>query len=236
VGAADEILATLRAEASERNVAGMARFGIRGAKAYGVPVPRLRQLARPLGRDRALARALWRDGSVEGKILASLLDEPDKLTRRGAERYLRGFENWAETDAFAMNLFDRAAWAHEAAVAWSAREPEFEKRTAFALMAALASHDKKAPDAAFLRFLPVIEREAGDARNFVKKAVSWALRGIGKRNPALRRAAVASAKRIRKRGTPGARWIAADALRELAPKRSRAHEKRPSRPRPRRCP
>ena len=213
---ADEILATLAREGSARNVEGMARFGIASTKAYGVSVTRLRQLARAAGgRDRALARRLWRDGAIESRILAALLDEPERLTEADAERYAKAFDNWAVTDAFAGNLFDRAPWAYEKATAWAGREEEFVKRCAFALMAQLAVHDKKAPDARFLAFLPLIEREAWDDRNFVRKAVNWALRQIGKRSPTLRRAAIASAKRIRAQGTKSARWIAADALREL---------------------
>lgn len=228
---AAQIAALLREEASPANVAGMARFGIKGAEVHGITMARLRQIARAAGgRDRALAREMWKEGSHEGKILAALLDEPERLTRRDAERYLRGLDNWAVTDAFAGNLFDRAPWAYEAAIAWAAREPEYAKRAAFSLMAALTVHDKRAPDAAFLAFLPVIEREADDPRNFVKKAVSWALRQVGKRSARLRREAMACARRIRARGTPSARWIASDVLRELE-KRSEPHERPQSRKR-----
>src|SRR5581483_11295007 len=151
-------------EASARNVEGMARFGIVSRRAYGVSVTRLRQIARQAGgRDRALARRLWRH--------AALLDEPERLTEEDAERYLKGLDSWAVTDAFAGNLFDRAPWAYAKAAEWAGREGEFQKRAGFALMAMLAVHDKEAEDAAFLAFLPLVEREAGDARNYVKKGV-----------------------------------------------------------------
>ncbi len=135
------------------------------------------------------------------------------------------------TDAFAGNLFDRAPWAYAKAAEWAGREGEFQKRAGFALMAMLAVHDKEAEDAAFLAFLPLVEREAGDARNYVKKGVNWALRQVGKRNARLRRAAILCAKRVRAQGTPSARWIAADALRELERTRSRPRGKDQDAPR-----
>jgi len=216
--AADEILAILRAEASPRNVEGMARFGIGAKKAYGVGVTRLRKIAKPYARDKKLAAALWKEGSLEAKILASLLDDPATLTEAAAERYLKGFENWAVTDAFCLNLFDRAAWAYAKPAPWSEREDEQQKRAAFALMAGLAWHDKEAEDARFAPFFALCEREAGDPRNYVKKGVSWALRQMGKRgDPALRKKALASAKRLAAREETSARWIARDVAKELAP-------------------
>lgn len=216
MSAAEEILALLRAEESARNVEGMARFGIQAKKAYGVSVTRLRKIAKPYGRDRKLAAALWKEGSIEAKILASLVDDPATLTEAAAERYLRGFENWAVTDAFCLNLFDRAAWAYEKPALWSAREDEQQKRAAFALMAGLAWHDKASKDARFAPFFALCEREAGDPRNYVKKSVSWALRQMGKRTPALRKRALASAAKLAAREELSARWIARDVAKELS--------------------
>lgn len=215
---AAEILATLEREASPRNVAGMARFGIVGAKAHGVPVTRLRQIAKPYGRDRKLARDVWKEGSIEAKLLASLLDEPATLTLAQAERYLDGCENWAVTDGFCLNLFREAPWAYDAPARWAKRDDEFGKRAAFALIAGLAVRDKTAGDDAFRPFVALGEDGALDGRNFVKKAVGWALRTMGHRSPGLRRDALAAARRLAKRPEPGARWVASDVRRALEAK------------------
>lgn len=214
---AGEVVERLRSIGDPASVAGRARFGIPETDALGVSVPQLRRLARELGRDHALALALWRTGVHEARVLATLVADPDALTRAQAERWLRDVASWDVCDAIAMNVADRTPWAYEAALEWAAREEEFVRRAGYATMAALAVHDKGAPDARLAAFLPAIEAGSDDARNFVKKAASWALRAIGKRSPPLRRKAVASAKRILRRGTPAARWIARDALRELAP-------------------
>lgn len=212
---AGEIVAQLRPLRSERNIAGQRRFGITPAGGQlGVSVARLRILARSHRRDHALASALWAEGIHEARILATLVADPRRLTRAQLDRWVRDCDNWAVTDALAF-LADRTEFAEARAHAWSRRRAEFVKRAAFSTMAGLAVHRKELPDEVFLRFLPVIAREAGDERNYVKKAVNWALRQIGKRNPRLRRAAIAEARRIRKLGTRSARWIAADALREL---------------------
>lgn len=213
--AADEIIAHLRSRRSPRDVEGQRRFGIRSeAEQLGLAMPMLRALARRHRRDHALAQELWASGIHDARILATLIDDPQRIARRQMERWVRDADNWALTDALAF-LADRTAFAEEKAHAWSARKAEFVKRTGFALMAGMAVHRKELPDDVFLRFLPVIAREASDGRNFVRKAVNWALRQIGKRNPRLRRAAVAEAKRMRKMDSRAARWIAADALREL---------------------
>lgn len=213
---APELIAWLRAHGSERDRAGMARFGIttRG-EICGVSVARLRALARPHRRDHELAAALFEHDIHEARVLATLVADPRRITRGQAEAWVRRCDNWAQTDALAFVL-DRTAFAEEKAHAWSARRAEFVKRTGFAMMAGLAVHRKELPDEVFLRMLPVIRREAGDERNFVKKAVNWALRQIGKRNPVLRRAAIAEARRILALDQPSARWIARDALRELS--------------------
>ena len=199
-----------------RRLEGLKRFGIHVAQQrFGLNAPQFRALARELGKNHALALQLWDTGNTDARILATLVDEPTLVTEAQMERWARDFDSWDVCDSACCYLFDKTGIAYRKAVEWSAREEEFVKRAGFALMAYLAVHDKRAPDAAFERFLPIIEREAGDERNFVKKAVNWALRQIGKRNSRLNRRAIAAARRIRKLHSRTARWIASDALREL---------------------
>jgi 3-methyladenine DNA glycosylase AlkD len=212
---AAEILAELESLGDPANVAGMARYGINPVNTLGVSVPRLRALAKRIGRDHALAAELWATGVHEARSLAGLVDDPALVTAGQMERWVKEFDSWDICDGVCSNLFDKTPFAYAKAVAWSARSAEYVKRAGFVLMAALAVHDKKAPDERFRNFLPLIERESTDERNFVKKAVNWALRQIGKRNSALHGRAVAAAKRIRSIDSRSARWIAADALREL---------------------
>ncbi len=194
----------------------MARYGIRAEGALGVSAPVLRAKAREIGRDHDLALALWASGVREARVLAALIAEPSRVTRPLMDRWARDFDSWDICDAVCCNLFDRTTLAWTVAVEWARREPEFVKRAGFVLMAALAVHDKAAPDRRFLPFLKLVEGAADDERNFVRKAVNWALRQIGKRSPGLRLAAVRTARRIAAaHQTGGARWIAADALREL---------------------
>jgi len=210
-----EIIAELMSLASSANVAGMARYGISTKNTLGVSIPRLRAMAKRIGTDHALALELWASGIHEARMLAGLIDEPAKVTEAQLESWVKDFDSWDVCDQICSNLFDKAPFAYEKTAAWTEREEEFVKRAGFVLMAALAVHDKKAPDVRFRRLLPLIEREASDERNFVKKAVNWALRQIGKRNTSLNAAAVASARRIRKMDSKAARWIGSDALREL---------------------
>jgi 3-methyladenine DNA glycosylase AlkD len=194
----------------------MRRYGIvSGREQLGISAPVLRELARRHRRDHALALELWASGIHDAMGLATIMDDPRQVTRGQAETWVRDCDNWALTDACAF-LFDRTEFAEEKARAWSRRKAEFVKRTGFALMAGMAVHRKELPDGVFRRFLPLIRGEATDGRNFVKKAVNWALRQIGKRNPRLRCAAMAEARRIVRIDSPAARWIARDALRELA--------------------
>ena len=216
-----EALSTLKRQANPANVAGMARFGINPRGTLGVSIPALRKLAKEIGRDHALARQLWVSGIHEARVLAGLIADPAALTEREMERWVHDFDSWDICDQVCSNLFDKTPWAWKKAVEWTSRDKEFVKRAGFVLMAALSVHDKAAPDAGFLAFLPIIRREAVDDRNFVKKAVNWALRQIGKRNERLRKAAVKTAKNIRKIDSRSARWIAADALRELQAVRKR---------------
>ncbi len=210
-----QVLAQLKSLGTARGLARGAYFGSFPKKAYGISTPVLRRLAREVGRDHALAQRLWATGIHEAQALATLIEEPEEITAAQMERWARDFDSWDITDAACYQCFDATRFAYSKAAAWSRRKEEFVKRGGFALMAGLAVHDKAAPDAAFLRFLPLIKRQSGDERNFVRKAVNWALRQIGKRNLRLNRAAIAAAEQIRKRPTRAARWISADALREL---------------------
>ncbi|HZP60315.1 MAG TPA: DNA alkylation repair protein [Opitutaceae bacterium] len=212
---AAELLAHLRSLRNERNIAGQRRFGITPAgEQLGISMSVLRAIAREHRRDHALAAELWASGIHDARLLAVLVEDAGQVTRGQMERWARACDNWAMTDACCA-LFDRTPFAMEKALAWSRRRAEFVKRCGFVLMAGLAVHRKELPDRVFVGFLPVIRREATDERNFVKKAVNWALRQIGKRNPRLRRAAIAESRRIRLIDSPAARWIANDALREL---------------------
>ena len=209
------ILKQLKAQSDPRNIAGMARFGINPHNTYGISIPTLRRIAKQTGKDHRLAQELWKSGIHEARILAALVDVPEQVTAAQMERWVKDFDSWDVCDQVCINLFDKTPFAYRQAIAWSRREEEFVKRAGFALMAALAWHDKTASDAAFVKFLPAIKRGASDERNFVKKAVNWALRQIGKRSRALNRAALAAAREIQQIDSPAARWIAADALREL---------------------
>jgi 3-methyladenine DNA glycosylase AlkD len=230
-----DILAELRSLGSARDRAGMARYGIRVENAFGASVQKLRKVARRLGTDHDLALALWATGNHEARLLACFIDDPARVTEEQAEAWARDFDSWDLCDQATTSLFDRTGHAWLKAVEWSGRDEEWVKRAGFALIAGLAVHDRAAGDRAFQRLLPHIERAASDGRNFVKKAVSWALRNIGKRNRTLNAAAIACAERIRaaahgraggdRGGDPGARsarWVAADALRELSSTRVRA--------------
>lgn len=198
-----------------RNRTGMARFGITSAKTFGVSMATMRSLTRRLGRDHAVAEALWASGWHEARILAGLVAEPGALTAAGMDRWARAFDNWAVTDSTCLHLFCRSPLAWGRVHVWSRRAGEFQRRAAFALLAALAVHDHASPDDRFAAELPRLAVAAADERLYVRKAVNWALRQIGKRSPDLRGAAIACAQAIAARGTPAARWIAADALREL---------------------
>lgn len=211
---AAQLIERLRAMGNPANVAGMARFGINSANTLGVSMPQLRELAKGR-RDQELSLELWASGIHEARILAALVGEPARVTTEQMDAWVLDFDSWDVCDQVCMNLFDRTPWAFEKAVEYAGREEEFVKRAGFALMAVLAWHDKTAPNQKFLDLLPVIQRESADERNFVKKAVNWALRQIGKHSPALNQAAVATAREILLIDSRAARWVANDALREL---------------------
>jgi 3-methyladenine DNA glycosylase AlkD len=210
----ESILDRLRALANPDNVAGMARYGINTQGTLGISIYTLRPIAKEIGRDHALALALWDSGIHEARILASYIDDPLQVTEAQLERWVVDFDSWDVCDQV-CDLFGRTPFAYQKSLEWSARNDEFVKRAAFALMAELAVHDKKAPDEKLAQFLPVIAREATDERNFVRKAVNWALRNIGKRDRHLNELAIETAQQIRQIPSKAARWIAADALREL---------------------
>ncbi len=178
----EEILQELQSLENPGNVEGMARFGIRGKKVFGVSLPELRAIARRAGKSHALARQLWKSGAHEARLLACLVEDPDRVTASQMERWALDFDNWAICDGCCLHLFDKTSFAFSKAAAWSRRNEEFVKHAGFALMAVLAVHDKQAPDSSFSNWMPLIEKASTDSRNFVKKAVNWALRQIGKRN------------------------------------------------------
>ena len=211
----EDIIQRMRSLSDTEAVKGMARFGINPENTYGVSVPNLRRVAKEAGKDHALAQELWASGIHEAKILASMIDEPQMVTEEQMEVWVRDFDSWDVCDQVCMNLFDKVPLAWQKIVDWSGREEEFVKRAAYALIACLAWHDKKAEDEKFVGLLPVVIRGATDERNFVKKAVNWALRHIGKRNLNLNKAAIKTAEEIRGMDSKAARWIAADALGEL---------------------
>jgi 3-methyladenine DNA glycosylase AlkD len=196
----------------------MARYGIIAKKVIGVPAPFMHHLARRIGKDHALAGRLWETGIYDAKILAALIDDPGLITRKQMDIWAAEFNNWAICDGCCIHLFVYSPYAKEKALAWSRRKREYVKRAGFTLMASLAVHDKAASDDTFKTFLNIVEEEADDERNAVKKAINWALRQIGKRNLSLSRHAVAVARKIKESDSAGARWIASDALRELQSK------------------
>lgn len=212
-----EALAALGALGTEENRAGMARYGIVAAKVFGVSVANVRSLAKELGRDHELADELWRSGWYEARLLAAFVDDPRLVTLEQMDRWAGEFENWADCDTACFHLFDKTPHAFAKIDQWAADEREFVKRAAFALLASVALHDKKAADAPFLKRLPLIEAAATDPRNFVKKGVSWALRGIGgRRSPALQAAARKMADRLAASSDRTARWIGRDAQKQFA--------------------
>jgi 3-methyladenine DNA glycosylase AlkD len=210
-----EIVKKLKSLANPRNVAGMARFGLVSKKVLGIKKPVMDNMARQIGKNHNLAAQLWQSGIYEARILAALIDDPFLVTEKQIESWTRDFDNWGVCDNACMNLFDKTPFAYKEAKELSGRRKEFVKRTGFALMASLAVHDKKSGDKKFLEFLKIIKRESADDRNYVKKAVNWALRQIGKRNKKLNAEAIKTAKEISKINSKATRWMAKDALREL---------------------
>ncbi|MES2109415.1 MAG: DNA alkylation repair protein [Bacteroidota bacterium] len=216
--AVSEIIDILKEKSNEKYKAGMKRFGIADEFALGIPLPELRKLAKLIKTDHTLALDLWKTKIHEALLLASMIADPKQLTKAQADSWVHDFYSWDVCDQVCGNLLDRTPFALDKAREYSTSEKEFVKRAGFVLMAEFAVHDKKAPDDAFRPFFAIMEREAWDNRNFVKKAVNWALRQIGKRNENLRAEAIETARRILTQNTKSARWISTDALNELSGK------------------
>lgn len=198
---------------------GMARYGISTKNvAYGIRIPDLRRMAKEIGRNHPLAQQLWASDIHEAKILAGMIDDPRMATEEQMERWVKDFDNWEICDQCCTNLFEKTKFGYQKCVQWSVRKEEFVKRAGFVLMACLAVSDKKADDEQFEQFFPIIKREATDDRNYVKKAVNWALRQIGKRNLSLNSRATETARDIHRMDSRSAKWIASDAIRELTSK------------------
>jgi len=210
-----QVLDELREKASAESVEGMARFGMTAERRLGVSVPDMRGIAKKISKDHELALELWRTRIPEARIVAALIDRPDDVSEEQMEEWVADFNSWDVCDQVCMNLFDRTSLAVKKVHDWSKREEEFVKRAAFALIACLAWHRKEMADEELIQFFPLIRAAAVDERNFVKKAVSWALRHIGKKNLNLNRAAVELAVEIREFDSKAARWIASDVIREL---------------------
>jgi 3-methyladenine DNA glycosylase AlkD len=209
------VVASLRRMGSARVRDGMARYGLPAENAFGVSVAAIQALAKRLGRSHELARELWDAEWFEARMLSAFVDEPERITAAQMDRWARAFDNWGICDTVCFHLFDRTPHAFRKVAAWARSKKEFERRAAFALLASLAGHDRTTPDGAFERCLPLVERYAGDERNFVKKGVSWALRRVGRRSPSLHEKSVALARRLADSAEPSARWIGRDALRDL---------------------
>lgn len=196
-------------------VTGMAKYGIKPNKNYGISVTILRKIAKEIGKNHQLAQQLWKSGIRDARILAASIDDPQLITEKQMEEWVKTIDSWDICDHCCGNLFDKTEFAYGKAVQWSTRHETFIKRAGFSLMAWLAVHDKKADDRKFLKFLPIIRKQAHDERNYVKKAVNWALRQIGKRSISLNKKALETSRQIKKIDSKSARWIAADAIREL---------------------
>jgi 3-methyladenine DNA glycosylase AlkD len=212
----------LKSLSSPEAVVGMSKFGINPENTYGISIPKLREIAKDIGKNHQLALELWKSDIHEARILASFIDEPEKVTENQLEKWVRDFDSWDVCDQV-CNLFEKTPYAYQKAIEWTNRKEEFIKRAAFALMAGLAVHDKEASNEQFEQFFPLIKKAATDDRNFVKKAGNWALRNIGKRNKTLNKRAIEIAREIQEINSKTAKWIASDALRELS---SQAIQKR----------
>lgn len=212
---AEQLIERLKLEADAKVVQSQARFGIKPGQALGISIPALRRLAKEQGKDQELALALWDSGIHEARILASMVAEPQRVSPQLMDCWVNEFDSWDVCDQVCGNLFDKTPFAYQKAVQWCHEEREFVRRAGFVMMAELAVHDKKASDEAFTPFFPLIKQYAWDERNFVKKAVSWALRQIGKRNKHLYAIALECANELQDMDAQAAKWIARDALREL---------------------
>jgi 3-methyladenine DNA glycosylase AlkD len=210
-----DALTWLKRHSTKRMRDGMARYGLPSEHALGVSIADVKRLGARLGRNHELAVGLWKTGVYEARLVTSFVDDPARVTSAQMDRWCRDFDNWGICDTVSFHLFDRTPHAWSKVAKWADRREEFVKRAAFALLASLALHDKAAGDAPFLDSLRLIEHAASDERNFVKKGVSWALRAVGRRNPALNAAALEVARRLAASPEAAPRWVGKDAVREL---------------------
>lgn len=210
-----EITAELKKHGSKKNLAGMARFGINPLNAFGVTIPVIRKIAKQIGKNHSLGSELWETGIHENRILASMISVPEKITKSQMNKWVKDFYSWDICDQVCNNLFVFSPFAYEKAIEWSLNKKEFVKRAGFVLMATLAVHSKNLSDIDFINLFPMIKKESNDERNFVKKAVNWSLRQIGKRNNNLNNKSVLLAEEILQNNSNTAKWIAKDALKEL---------------------
>jgi 3-methyladenine DNA glycosylase AlkD len=210
-----EIISQLKKNSNPKDKNGMARFGINPKYALGIRVPVLRNLAKKIGKNHKLSQDLWKTKIHEARILAGMIDDPKMVTEKQMEQWVKDFNSWDLCDQCCMNLFDKIPLGWKKATEWPKRKEEFIRRAGFTLMACLAWYDKKAKDKDFLKFFPIIKKYSTDERNFVRKAVNWALRQIGKRNKSLNKEAIKLAKEIKKNDSKTAKWIANDAIKEL---------------------
>lgn len=215
----EEIIKKLYSIATPENVKGMARYGINPKNNLGISIYQLRIIAKEIGKNHDLALQLWDSKIHDARLLACFIDDPQKVTTKQMDAWANDFDSWDICDQVCTSLFDQSLFAYKKVFQWEKNENEFIKRAAFSLIAGLAVHDKNASDKDFENFLPLVINQAADDRNYVKKAVNWALRNIGKRNQSLNKAALMTAKEMQKMNSKSARWIASDAIRELTRKK-----------------
>jgi len=213
-----EIIKRLKSLHNKKNVEGMRRFGIKSKNMLGISMPVIRRMAAETGKNHGVALELWDSGIHEAMILASLIADPELMNDDVLEKWVNEIDSWGICDQACLNLFRKIPSAHDMAAEWAVREEEYVRRAGFSLMAVLAVHDRDSSDSSFKKFFPLILNASSDERNFVKKAVNWALRQIGKRNHRLNREAIKLAEKISRMDSRSAKWIAADALRELKSK------------------
>ena len=212
---ADEIITELKKISSVKAKATQEYFGIKNVQSFGLTVPQMRAVAKRIGTNHPLALQLWKTKIHEARHIATMIADEKFLTEKLMEQWLKDLNSWDIVDGCCSNYFRKSPVAYQKAMEWTSRKKEFEKRAGFSLMCYLAVHDKKAEDKKFEQFLPCIIKHSDDERNFVRKAVNWALRQIGKRNERLCKKAIAVGKEIYKKEDASSRWIATDALREL---------------------
>jgi 3-methyladenine DNA glycosylase AlkD len=211
----EEVVDIIRDYESESGKKTREYFGIKNIDHYGLTSPQIKSIAKEIGKNHSLALELWETGIHEAKHIAILIADPKQVSKRMMENWLKDFNSWDIVDNCCGTLFEKTEFAYDKAVEWTSRKKEFEKRAGFSMMAMLAVHHKKAPDELFENFFPYLFKESHDDRNFVRKAVNWAIRQIGKRNIYLCKKAIKLSEEIKKKGDKSSRWIAADALREL---------------------